>query len=153
MATQLSDASYAQPNLTPILDMVFQLITFFMLVINFKTATLDRNLSLPVVGSARPVDNAGREDVLVLNIDAAGRLMVFGEPRDMASYIASEARASQLLAKRTIAGFRPGGDLPTTVVVRADRAVPFSLLNQVFKTCQMHGYRRFTLKTARPVQS
>ena len=28
----------AQPNLTPMLDMVFQLITFFMLVINFKSA-------------------------------------------------------------------------------------------------------------------
>jgi len=31
----------SEPNLTPILDMVFQLITFFMLVINFKSAELD----------------------------------------------------------------------------------------------------------------
>ena len=37
--------------------MVFQLITFFMLVINFKSAELDLTLKLPVVGSARPVDN------------------------------------------------------------------------------------------------
>ena len=38
------------------LDMVFQLITFFMLVINFKSASMDLNLKLPVVGSARPVE-------------------------------------------------------------------------------------------------
>src|SRR5436190_1151310 len=43
-----------EPNLTPILDMVFQLITFFMLVINFKSASMDLSLRLPVVGSARP---------------------------------------------------------------------------------------------------
>lgn len=43
----------AEPNLTPILDMVFQLITFFMLVINFKSASMDLELKLPVLGSAR----------------------------------------------------------------------------------------------------
>ena len=45
----------AEPNLTPILDMVFQLITFFMLVINFKAAELDLSLQLPVLGSAKPL--------------------------------------------------------------------------------------------------
>ena len=56
--SQYHDAS-AEPNLTPMLDMVFQLVTFFMLVINFKSAQLDMNLKLPVVGSARPVDTKG----------------------------------------------------------------------------------------------
>ena len=50
------------PNLTPLLDMVFQLITFFMLVINFKSAELDQTLMLPVVGSARPVTGGLRAD-------------------------------------------------------------------------------------------
>ena len=58
----------AEPNLTPILDMVFQLITFFMLVINFKSASMDLSLHLPVVGSARPVETKG-QDFVVLNVD------------------------------------------------------------------------------------
>ena len=45
----------AEPNLTPILDMVFQLITFFMLVLNFKAAELDLSLQLPVITSAKPL--------------------------------------------------------------------------------------------------
>ncbi len=45
-----------EPNLTPILDMVFQLITFFMLVISFKSNEFDKSLVLPVVGSAAPAD-------------------------------------------------------------------------------------------------
>jgi biopolymer transport protein ExbD len=62
----------SEPNLTPILDMVFQLITFFMLVINFKAAELDMTLKLPVVGSAQPVDTHGKDKLLVLNIQNAG---------------------------------------------------------------------------------
>ncbi len=37
MSGSLATAANAEPNLTPMLDMVFQLVTFFMLVINFKS--------------------------------------------------------------------------------------------------------------------
>src|SRR5437016_3165363 len=96
MSARSLDLSPAQPNLTPILDMVFQLITFFMLVINFKTASLDTSLALPVLGSARPLDTKGDEDLLVLNIDSEGRLKVYGTVRDVQSYIAAEARQKQM---------------------------------------------------------
>ena len=55
MSASMSHESSAEPNLVPILDMVFQLITFFMLVLNFKAQSMDLNLQLPVLGSARPV--------------------------------------------------------------------------------------------------
>ena len=92
--------STAQPNLTPLLDMVFQLITFFMLVINFKDAALDQSLQLPVLGSARPLDTKGQEDLLVLNIDAEGRLKVYGVPREVQSYIADEARQEEAASRQ-----------------------------------------------------
>ena len=47
----------AEPNLTPLLDIVFQLITFFMLVINFSNENYDQRVRLPVAGSARPVED------------------------------------------------------------------------------------------------
>jgi biopolymer transport protein ExbD len=138
--------SASQPNLTPLLDMVFQLITFFMLVINFKDAALDQSLQLPVLGSARPLDTKGQEDLLVLNIDADGHLKVYGGVRDPRTYIAEEARQEEarLKAKRT--PLKPGEELPTMVVIRADRATQFKLLNEIIKTCQQHNYRRFALK-------
>jgi biopolymer transport protein ExbD len=136
----------AEPNLTPILDMVFQLITFFMLVINFKSASMDLSLRLPVVGSARPVDTKGQEELLILNIDSDGHLNVYGQPKDIDSYIAGEAQASLLAARRENPEIKPGDELPTTVVVRADRATPFHLLNRVIKACQDNGFRRFALK-------
>jgi biopolymer transport protein ExbD len=57
----------AEPNLTPILDMVFQLITFFMLVMNFKAAELDLSLRLPIIGSAKPLPD-GDHKLVVLNV-------------------------------------------------------------------------------------
>lgn len=136
----------AEPNLTPMLDMVFQLVTFFMLVINFKAASLDLTLKLPVVGSARPVDTKGQEDLLILNIDLHGKLNVYGMPQEVNGYIAREAQASVLSARRTNPNIKVGDELPTTVVVRADKTTPFKLLNNVVKVCQDHGYRKFALK-------
>ncbi len=136
----------AEPNLVPMLDLVFQLITFFMLVINFKSAQLDMNLKLPVIGSARPVDTKGQTDLLVLNINAEGQLTIYGIPRDIEGYIASEAQASLMAARLKNPSLQPGDDLPTTVVIRADRATPFHLLNRVIQACQKQGFRSFALK-------
>ncbi len=72
------DGSEGKPNLTPVLDMVFQLITFFMLVINFQTNSIDKHMDLPVVGSARPVKNAGT--FMMVNVNNKGQFTVFGKP-------------------------------------------------------------------------
>jgi len=141
MSGSLSHGANAEPNLTPMLDMVFQLITFFMLVINFKSASMDLNLKLPVVGSAVPVkgDDSG---VLLLNINSNGELTIYNKPeKDIEGYIRTEASVAK---KR--AGLKPDEELPIKVVIRADKAVKFNLLNRVIKACQDNGYRSFSLK-------
>ncbi len=136
----------AEPNLTPMLDMVFQLVTFFMLVINFKGAAMDLSLKLPVLGSARPLDTKGKEDVIVLNIDQEGHLNVYGKQQDVRQYITKEARLSAMNATSRNAAFKSGDELPTMVVVRADKATPFKLLNEVIDTCRKNNFRKFSLK-------
>jgi len=146
MSSSMSHGSSAEPNLTPILDMVFQLITFFMLVINFKTASMDLDLKLPVIGSAQPVETQG-EDLLVLNINSQGQLRVYGQLiPDMGAYIANEAQASLIVARSNGAQIKAGDELPSTVVIRADKSTPFTMLNRVITKCQEHGFRKFALK-------
>jgi biopolymer transport protein ExbD len=135
----------AEPNLTPMLDMVFQLITFFMLVINFKSAAMDLSLKLPVVGSARPLDTEGSEDFLVLNVNQQGELVIYGQAVPLEKYLANEARAARLKLGGAAAK-DPNSELPTTVVIRADRGVAFKNLNRVFTECQKRGFRKFSLK-------
>jgi biopolymer transport protein ExbD len=144
---QLSQEVKAEPNLTPILDMVFQLITFFMLVINFKSAEMDLSLHLPVVGSARPVETHGQRGLLVLNIDQSGNLKNYGGiVSNIESYIAREAYVSRLAAHISADDKEAAQDLPTTIVIRADRATPFMMVYRVFKACQDNGFRKFALK-------
>ncbi len=146
MSGSMNSESSAEPNLTPMLDLVFQLITFFMLVINFKAASMDLTLKLPVVGSARPVDTQGTEELLILNVDSLGKLNVYGLPKDVDSYVKAEARSSRRSAKQENPKFKDTDDLPTTIVIRADKQTPFSLLNIIIKTCQDNGFRKFALK-------
>lgn len=136
----------SKPNLTPILDMVFQLITFFMLVINFKSAALDLSLKLPVIGSAHPVDTKGQESLLILNVDKEGNINMYGRPQPLKEYIAKEAMAALIGAKRNQPDIEFGEELPTTVVIRADRTTPFKSLNKVIMECQQNGFRKFALK-------
>jgi biopolymer transport protein ExbD len=135
----------AEPNLTPILDMVFQLITFFMLVISFKTAAMDPGIRLPVLGSARPKTSETERNFAVLNIDAAGNLRVYGEQHDLENYLAMEA---ELLEKA--AGDQASPPAPTdfalSAVIRADRATPFTELNRVLAACKKHGFCNVTFK-------
>jgi len=128
------------------LDMVFQLITFFMLVMTFKSAEIDFNLSLPVVGSARPVNTEGRTGLLVLNVDRAGNLRTTQPIHDIDAFVRIQSQATLLANRMTPADLEGGGELPTTVVIRADRATPFGRLNRVIKACQESGFRKFALK-------
>jgi biopolymer transport protein ExbD len=141
MSAQLSEG--AEPDLTPLLDMVFQLITFFMLVINFKAAALDQTLQLPVLGSARPLEWKGEFEPLVLNIDKEGRIKVYETPVDAEKYILSEA--SELKRQLQAAGQPSTGELPVPVVMRADKGTKFHLVNRVIQLCQENGYQQFSL--------
>ncbi len=134
----------AEPNLTPLLDMVFQLITFFMLVINFKGASMDLSLKLPVLGSARPLDRHGKLEPLLLNIDSQGRVNAYGQKVDIEPHISREARLlrEQLKVAGTVVN---NGELPVPVIIRADRQAPFHLVNHILKVCQDQGYRQFSL--------
>ncbi len=133
-----------EPNLTPILDMVFQLITFFMLVINFKGAAMDLTLKLPVLGSARPLEYVGKYEPLTLNIDKEGSIRSGGQTIEVEKYIAHEARLLKLLldaGKTELVD----GELPVPVVIRADKTVNFTTLLKIMRLCQAEGYRQIAL--------
>jgi biopolymer transport protein ExbD len=145
-------ADKAEPNLTPLLDVVFQLITFFMLVINFSNENYDARIRLPVAGSARPLDEADKsamEDRLVLNVDKQGHLLMSGQLLTTTKAL-QEIKHQADLVKLNVkaAGLKPdpSGGLPTTIILRADKDTPFSSLYTLITACQANGFRKFALK-------
>jgi biopolymer transport protein ExbD len=140
----------AEPNLTPLLDVVFQLITFFMLCINFSRDNYDQRIRLPVAGSAKPAESTAADtDRLVLNVDRDGRLLFNGEVLDTDGAIRQidiQAQLVRLNAKVTGVKLDPAAGFPTTIVIRADRDTPFSQLFKLITACQDKGFRKFALK-------
>jgi len=65
----------ADPNLTPLLDLVLQLIMFFMITVNFVRADqFDDAIKLPVATSAIAMDPSA-EDLIFLNLYSTGKLV------------------------------------------------------------------------------
>ena len=143
MSAQTSEG--VEPNLTPILDMVFQLITFFMLVINFKGAALDLSLQLPVLGSARPLEYTGNQEPLLLNIDSKGGVQSYGHPVEVQTFIPQEAKMLKLQLKALGKPVANGDELPVPVIIRADKTVDFATVLGIIRLCQTQGYRNVAL--------
>jgi biopolymer transport protein ExbD len=151
MAGPVTGEIRAEPNLTPLLDIVFQLITFFMLVINFSSDNYDQRVHLPVAGSARPVEDARRvsEDRLVLNIDRDGHLLIGGEAQPLveaARTIKHQADLIRLNLRASGLKYDAAAGLPTTIVLRADRDATFASVLSLINACQAQGFRKFALK-------
>lgn len=141
-------------NLTPLLDVVLQLITFFMMLVYFGSRIEgdSKSVRLPVAAAALPSADLGL-DRLVVALDREGRLLVEGEARSDTS--ASDWWAERALKRREgrrIAG-GPGDELPTLVVIRADREAPYGTVRKMLATAQSKGFARFTLVVLRPEEA
>lgn len=138
-----------EPNLVPILDMVFQLITFFMLVINFKNTAVDRQLQLPVVGSAQPAEEEQQGELLVLNLRTSGEVHVRGAPLpNFEGFIGLESRRIVSANK-----LNAGDPLPVTIVIRADRNVTVKNLMGVVDLCRAKGFDKFDFVVVRSAKT
>jgi biopolymer transport protein ExbD len=125
--------------------MVFQLITFFMLVINFKAVDVDKDLTLPVVGAADPVDQENQGDLLVLNVRNDGTIHARGNViPNIDFFLQGEARV--ITSQSSVA---PGDALPVTAVLRVDKKVSFEKLMKVVDSCKSNRFSKLDFVVVR----
>lgn len=62
-----SEGAATEPNLTPLLDVVMQLLMFFMMCVNFTQEQANQDIVLPSAEAARPIDPS-ESDVLYVNM-------------------------------------------------------------------------------------
>src|SRR5262249_46148743 len=77
---RMGSPAVANPNLPPLLDVVLQLITFFMMLVHFGTRLegSTKAVRLPVAPAALPGSDL-TFDRLAVGLDARGRLLVAGQ--------------------------------------------------------------------------
>jgi biopolymer transport protein ExbD len=151
------ESAVTNPNLTPLLDVVLQLITFFMMLIHFGTKLegATRAVRLPVAPAALPGPDLSL-DRLTVSLDAKGRLLVGGDSRgegqtalegDAASGWWREQATARRGGQETLGG--PAESLPTVVIVRADRAASYGAVRRALAAAQSRGFAHFSLVVLR----
>ena len=144
MSHGAADSSRADPNLTPLLDVVLQLLMFFMMCANFVSTSVNESIHLPVMQSARPADKR-QTDLLYLNLKEDGTLEVVGrDPMKTEASIKNFLRKYLEDTKR--AQEKKSEEPKTVVVVRADERSDYGKVYQLLRWCKEIGYRKYQMR-------
>ena len=123
-------------ELTPIIDMVFLLLIFFLVATTFHQTERDMQIALPVSSSGGPISVSLRE--IVINVKADGALIVSGRTvsEDDLRAIVTEA---------------VGKNAEQKVTVRGDREAAYSAVARALDICKTAGIQQPYLDTV-PLQ-
>lgn len=136
--------------MTPMIDIVFLLMTFFTLVINFSQSENNERVHLPKSELAQPPETAPAdpmtlqiteaEEILVgttvCRLDLPGSPVTNGRPL-------SDLFREELRVMKAINGVEPKD---VTVIIRADADVKTGFVQRVIQVCQGSGMESFTLR-------
>lgn len=138
-------------DMTPMIDMTFQLIAFFMFTLNFSNDLLDERVRLPLADSATPTSQSPQSPVYI-NMSREGLVYLLGgeaiDPKADSTairrHLAIEAQMAKVNMK--VAGVDTSTGLWTTIVIRADDSAPYGNVQKVVQIAQQTGFTKFWLR-------
>jgi len=160
------DGGVTEPNLTPLLDVVLQLLMFFMMCVNFVTEQVNEEIKLPESASATAMDKADTDSVLFINLQQ----FVFKdfEHRNPATVDQLQQKfregdpVVQVVGKEPMKPLElkfwlktryedaeknsPDGKVKTIVVIRADKNSTYTQVYQLLQMCKIQGYKQLRLR-------
>jgi biopolymer transport protein ExbD len=147
-----ADVSPAELDMTPMIDIVFQLITFFMVINKFDQDEADERVGLPRDTLARP-PAVQRKNAFVLNFGFAKNQQGERLSNDPFLFIGDEQLTLDQLRPRLRQESQFYRTIGTsledvTVEIRADASVKSGLVQELIQMCQETGieFQRFALK-------
>ena len=128
-----------EADLTPMIDMTFQLIAFFMVLINFSQSEQNDKVVLPTSELAKPVD-APLDFPIIVHLTRDGTVVVGGNeiPIDALRTTMAPELAMLKLEGKTAAD--------ANIIIRGHQTVPGGRVQDLIKRCQDLGFERFALR-------
>ncbi len=129
-----------QMDNTPMIDVTFQLVTFFLFTLNFGADNQDERIKLPDSELAKPPEAGAQPDAITLQLTKQGVVLFAGEN------IAVEAMGKYLVRERQVleAGGKKASD--AMVIIRADADAQTGRVQQLIQECEKTGFEKFTLR-------
>jgi len=140
-----------EPNFTPLLDLVLQLVMFFMLCANFVMEQTAVEIKLPKAIAAKALDKT-EEDVLFLNVNEQGKVLLTPDQREgNTDTLDNEVQVRNYMSRRAAAEkARTGKDRPQAVLIlRVDHRTAFEKTYDIMKACRVAGYEKVQLRVER----
>ena len=127
-------------DMTPMIDICFQLLTFFCFILNFSGAEQDERIMLPSSTLAKPPDSAS-DTPITLQITKEGQVIIVGQvfPRPQDAYATLDLERSLLEQKNKSAA-------DATIIIRGHRDAKTGVVQDLIQVCQKAGFERFTLR-------
>ena len=119
-------------ELTPLIDMVFLLLIFFLVATTFHQTEREMQIALPIAESSGPISTTLRE--IIVNVDADGQIIVSGrhiEAEDLQAMVSEAVTANP----------------EQKVTVRGDRGAAYGHVVQVLDICKGSGVQEPYLDT------
>jgi len=126
-------------DLTPMIDMVFNLIAFFMVLINFSQSEANDRVVLPKSVLVKPPEEA-LEFPIVLHVAPDGEIIVGGE-----GYTIDTLR---IAFNRELSVIEAEGKKPAdaNVIIRAHKDTAAGDVQEVIRVAQEQKFERFALR-------
>ncbi|RMF87084.1 MAG: biopolymer transporter ExbD [Planctomycetota bacterium] len=129
----------AEPEMTPMIDMTFLLIAFFMLLINFSAGDQNQLIRLPLSQLAQPPDTPPTYPI-TLQMTSKGTVFYGAEE------VTIEGVNPLLVAEKAIMKMRGLSPQDATVIIRADRYAKTGWVQELIQQCQQAGFEKYTLR-------
>lgn len=123
-------------NMTPMIDIVFQLIVFFLVASHLAQQETQVELALPRAATGRAAGD-----------DAARRVTVNVQPDGELSLSGQSVSAADLAQRIGVEAQRHGDDLE--VRIRADERVPYAVIEPILTACTQAGVWKVTFAVVR----
>jgi biopolymer transport protein ExbD len=140
MKIKARGAEFVEIDYTPMIDMTFQLIAFFMILINFADGEQDQRVQLPSSALAKPPD-AAVETPITIQMVRDGKIIMNGQ-------LLSEVAALRPFLKNEqyVLQTKNQSEKNATIIIRAHKDAKTGLVQQIIKLCQEIGFEKFTLR-------
>ena len=166
-----SSDSTCEPNLTPLLDLVLQILMFFMVTINFAQdqQQVSANVKLPDSDTARPLSQSKDRDPIFLNLQL--RPVQGGKPEYVVEVPSVDTSKDMTPQQREATRFKSQDDakiwlrgkyldlrrdnkndeVTNSVIIRADKDAEYVEVFRLLGACSEAGFRNLKVR-ARVVQ-
>lgn len=139
-----------EPNLTPLLDMVLQLIMFFMLCANFVMDQVNESIKLPDAIEAKALDKSVK-NYIVLNVASDGRVLLGRDDTSdvlinkiqVLNHLKTQATLDKL---RTTPQDWEAGKGRSIIIIRAHKDCSFKMVHDVMEASSQAGFTDVQLR-------